>query len=79
MDNFTVVGNQSFDLAASGESYSAALEQAAAATEKHKPFEKLTVRKGVRAPLRYANRVRTGRNDPCPCGSGLKTKRCCRK
>ncbi|MBI4516144.1 MAG: SEC-C domain-containing protein [Deltaproteobacteria bacterium] len=20
-----------------------------------------------------------GRNDPCPCGSGLKSKRCCRR
>jgi hypothetical protein len=23
-------------------------------------------------------RVRAGRNAPCPCGSGLKSKRCCR-
>jgi uncharacterized protein len=27
-----------------------------------------------RAPLRV---VKTGRNDPCPCGSGRKYKRCC--
>jgi uncharacterized protein YecA (UPF0149 family) len=26
-------------------------------------------------PLPTPNR--TGRNDPCPCGSGLKYKRCC--
>jgi uncharacterized protein YchJ len=23
------------------------------------------------------NRQKTGRNSPCPCGSGLKFKRCC--
>jgi hypothetical protein len=23
--------------------------------------------------------VKTGRNDPCPCGSGKKFKRCCKK
>jgi len=22
-------------------------------------------------------RVKVGRNDPCPCGSGLKFKKCC--
>jgi uncharacterized protein YecA (UPF0149 family) len=22
---------------------------------------------------------KTGRNDPCPCGSGKKLKQCCRK
>ena len=26
-------------------------------------------------PIRAAPKV--GRNDPCPCGSGLKTKKCC--
>jgi uncharacterized protein YecA (UPF0149 family) len=26
-------------------------------------------------PLRNASKV--GRNDPCPCGSGKKYKRCC--
>lgn len=25
----------------------------------------------------YTTGVRAGRNDPCPCGSGRKTKRCC--
>lgn len=24
-------------------------------------------------------RMRVGRNDPCPCGSGKKFKRCCRQ
>lgn len=23
------------------------------------------------------NKTKTGRNDPCPCGSGLKYKKCC--
>ncbi len=27
------------------------------------------------APQRYVNKV--GRNDPCPCGSGKKAKKCC--
>ena len=26
---------------------------------------------------RPAARVKTGRNDPCPCGSGRKYKKCC--
>ena len=30
---------------------------------------------GQRQPHRAANKV--GRNDPCPCGSGKKYKRCC--
>ena len=29
-------------------------------------------RRGIRSRL-----VKTGRNDPCPCGSGAKVKRCC--
>jgi len=29
------------------------------------------------APIRAEPRV--GRNDPCPCGSGLKFKKCCLK
>ena len=27
----------------------------------------------------YHSEVRIGRNDPCPCGSGKKYKRCCGK
>jgi SEC-C motif-containing protein len=30
-------------------------------------------------PLRRPAAARAGRNDPCPCGSGLKHKRCCGK
>lgn len=34
---------------------------------------------GGRAELREAQRsaVKVGRNDPCPCGSGKKAKKCC--
>ena len=28
--------------------------------------------------LRQLTRMEVGRNDPCPCGSGKKFKRCCR-
>jgi hypothetical protein len=33
---------------------------------------------GLREPRR-APSPRTGRNEPCPCGSGRKFKRCCRR
>ncbi len=29
--------------------------------------------------MRSDSRVKIGRNDPCPCGSGKKYKRCCMK
>ena len=29
------------------------------------------------APMAMRSAPRVGRNDPCPCGSGLKYKRCC--
>lgn len=29
------------------------------------------------APVAAARRVKVGRNDPCPCGSGKKAKKCC--
>lgn len=31
----------------------------------------------ARPPVRPAARAETGRNDPCPCGSGRKYKKCC--
>jgi SWIM/SEC-C metal-binding protein len=34
-----------------------------------------TLMQGGTAPIRRAQTV--GRNDPCPCGSGRKFKRCC--
>ncbi|MDZ7295898.1 MAG: SEC-C metal-binding domain-containing protein, partial [candidate division KSB1 bacterium] len=30
---------------------------------------------GKRQPIRVG--VKVGRNDPCPCGSGKKYKKCC--
>ena len=29
-------------------------------------------------PIHVAQRLKSGRNDPCPCGSGKKYKKCCR-
>jgi tetratricopeptide (TPR) repeat protein len=45
-------------------------------------FNKLHSNLGVRhRPLLHANSVqihsKVGRNDPCPCGSGMKYKKCC--
>jgi len=31
----------------------------------------------VAAPALAASRAKAGRNDPCPCGSGKKYKKCC--
>lgn len=31
---------------------------------------------GVSVPIDF-HAIRAGRNDPCPCGSGEKFKRCC--
>jgi len=42
-----------------------------AITSKAAPLQKLD-----ELPSQFANR-KTGRNDPCPCGSGKKFKRCC--
>jgi len=35
------------------------------------------IKPGRRARLAAAGQVKIGRNDPCPCGSGLKFKKCC--
>ena len=32
-----------------------------------------------KAPVRKTEADKVGRNDPCPCGSGLKYKKCCGK
>jgi len=32
---------------------------------------------GAPAPLSPARKAKTGRNEPCPCGSGKKYKKCC--
>ncbi|MBN1402737.1 MAG: SEC-C domain-containing protein [Anaerolineae bacterium] len=33
----------------------------------------------ARDPFTPARSTKVGRNDPCPCGSGLKYKHCCGK
>jgi uncharacterized protein len=38
------------------------------------PFSRQAAANNPKAPLRS---VKTGRNEPCPCGSGRKYKRCC--
>src|SRR5947208_9158948 len=37
----------------------------------------LAVMQSSKVPLRATQSGEPGRNDPCPCGSGLKYKRCC--
>ena len=44
------------------------------------PVKKSTPQKGSKKPPTEAdlpNRIKIGRNDPCPCGSGKKYKKCC--
>lgn len=36
-----------------------------------------TVTQKLRRPANRAAIGRVGRNEPCPCGSGLKFKKCC--
>ena len=35
--------------------------------------------RGVAAPVKPREGGPVGRNDPCPCGSGKKFKKCCRE
>ncbi len=41
------------------------------------PLARLVFRQRKPAPVSPAAPPRAGRNDPCPCGSGLKYKKCC--
>ena len=54
---------------ASRSSYAAQAEQSAAATTSEAPKAKPFVKPGSKLGL----------NDPCPCGSGLKYKKCCKR
>ncbi len=36
-----------------------------------------SLRQLSRKPVSHGASGRVGRNDPCPCGSGLKFKKCC--
>lgn len=54
--------------------YIDSLQKAAKAAKAYKPLAKVTINRGVTAPIEYLNRQRVGRNDPCPCGCGRKRK-----
>ena len=41
------------------------------------PNEVASAGHGRIVPIDFANRRKAGRNDPCPCGSGKKYKKCC--
>lgn len=45
--------------------------------EPDKPEDISDVEKLLNPPEPIKNAVTTGRNDPCPCGSGMKYKHCC--
>ncbi|WP_199222367.1 MULTISPECIES: SEC-C metal-binding domain-containing protein [unclassified Geobacillus] len=45
------------------------------ALEKEKRYEQLQHQLPLKVPYRNVNKI--GRNDPCPCGSGKKYKKCC--
>lgn len=42
-----------------------------------KPVEEVTELEGMTKLDPQAAVIRPGRNEPCPCGSGAKYKRCC--
>jgi uncharacterized protein YecA (UPF0149 family) len=41
------------------------------------PIERMTSREREQTPGPRTAPGKVGRNDPCPCGSGLKFKKCC--
>ena len=45
--------------------------------EPNKPEDISDVERLLNPPEAAKVQVKTGRNDPCPCGSGKKYKRCC--
>ena len=45
--------------------------------EPDEPEDIADVEKFLNAPTPLRKPVKVGRNDPCPCGSGLKYKKCC--
>ncbi len=48
-----------------------------ASIEPDKPEDISDVERLLHAPKTARTQVRVGRNDPCPCGSGKKYKKCC--
>ena len=45
--------------------------------EPNKPEDISDVERLLNPPEAAKAQLKTGRNDPCPCGSGKKYKRCC--
>lgn len=45
--------------------------------EHDKPEDISDVERALNPPEPARAALKPGRNDPCPCGSGLKTKKCC--
>jgi uncharacterized protein len=41
------------------------------------PLARMASREQARAPEPRTAPIKAGRNDPCPCGSGRKYKKCC--
>ena len=45
--------------------------------EPDKPEDIADIEKLLNPPVRMQAEKRPGRNEPCPCGSGIKYKKCC--
>jgi uncharacterized protein YecA (UPF0149 family) len=45
--------------------------------EPDKPEDITDVERALHPPTPIRARAKVGRNEPCPCGSGIKTKKCC--
>ena len=46
-------------------------------SSRHRSREARTVPMALEPTQKQLARMRVGRNDPCPCGSGVKFKKCC--
>jgi len=51
--------------------------QVIAGVEPDKPEDISDVERLLTSPAPAESRFKAGRNDPCPCGSGKKFKKCC--
>jgi SWIM/SEC-C metal-binding protein len=45
--------------------------------EPDKPEDLSDLERLINPPSPISSKPKVGRNDPCPCGSGLKFKKCC--
>lgn len=64
-----------YGLTADASEVKEALERAVAGIRRVRALRPHALR-GKKPPLTHHSE-RVGRNDPCPCGSGVKFKRCC--